>query len=183
MRTFILIGALIVVGLSPAGCAKEDPQQAKANALKGVQFGEPKNEPPAPEPPPPRKKDENEPQVKGNPQPKGLVQGVRAAAYRPERLNDLKNIALFFQQFVDQNNGRNPRTEEEFTDFFKREAGELVGRIKEKHYIVNLKVNMRDGNAVIAYESLQDQGGYQSVRVNGAIEPIPLEELRKLLMP
>ena len=182
MRTFILIGALIVVGLGPAGCAKEDPQQAKANALKGVQFGEPKNEPPAPEPPPPPKKNENEPKVKGNAPPKGLVQGVRAAAYRPERQNELRQIGIFFNQLYIETN-KNPRTKEEFIDYIKRDAGSIAQALKDDYYILNLKVNMRDANAVIAYESLQDQGGYQSVRVGGSVEPIPIDELRKLLMP
>ncbi|GEM_PF-6895090 len=117
-----------------------------------------------------------------NAPPKGLVQGVRAAAYRPERLNELRQIGIFFNQLCIEMN-KNPRTKEEFIDYIKRDASSIAQALKDDYYILNLKVNMRDANAVIAYESLQDQGGYQSVRVDGSVAPIPLEELKKLLMP
>jgi hypothetical protein len=44
-------------------------------------------------------------------------------------------------------------------------------------------VNTRDAGAVVAYESLQDQGGYQAARVDASVAPIPEAELRKLLTP
>ena len=113
--------------------------------------------------------------------PKGLVQGVRAAAYRPERLNELRQIGLFMNQLVDQNNGRVPRTKEEFIDFIKRDAASIAQAVQEEYYVLNLKVNMRNASAVIAYECLQDQGGYQSVRVDTSVGPIPLHELKQLV--
>lgn len=112
--------------------------------------------------------------------PKGLVQSVRAAAYRPERLNELRQIGIFFNQLYIETN-KNPRTKEEFIDYIKRDAGSIAQALQEDYYLLNLKVNMRDANAVIAYESLQDQGGFQAVRVDASVAPIPLDELKKLV--
>src|SRR5262249_7337106 len=121
-------------------------------------------------------------QIKPNPPPKGLVQNIRAAAYRPERQNELRQIGLFFQTFeIDQR--RVPRTEKEFIDYIKRDASGIAKAVEEKYYILNLKVNMRAANDIIAYESLTDAGGHQCVRVDGSVAPVPVEELRKLLTP
>ena len=177
MRVVFLFMLVTIVGTT--GCARDDAkEQAKADPLKGIKFD--KAPEPAPQPAP--KPAEPDIGVKGNAQPKGLVQGVRAAAYRPQRLNELKQIGIFFTQLVDETGGKNPRTEDEFINYIKRDSNTIAEAIKDKYYILNLKVNMRDGNAVIAYESLQDQGGYQSVRVAGSVAPIPIDELKKLVL-
>lgn len=174
-----VVAAILTCGL--IGCSNGDDakQQAKNGALKGVQFGDPKPDPPVeekkPEPP-------DVLQVKEKPAPKGLVQNVRASAYRPERQNDLKQIAIYFRTFTDERNGKNPKTDDEFIDYIKREANHLAKAIAEKYYILNLKVNMRNANGIIAYESLIDAGGYQAARVDGSVQAIPEDELRKLLM-
>ena len=164
----LLIGVvvLIVVMNMPRG---GDDVQAKDNAAPAPAPGQP----------------EALPRERGLPKngpPKGLVQSVRAAAYRPERLNELRQIGIFMTQLVDQNNGRVPRTKEEFIDYIKRDAASIAQALTDEYYILNLKVNMKDSYAVIAYESLQDQGGYQAVRVGGGVEPIRPDELKKLLM-
>jgi len=161
----LLIGVvvlIVVMNLPPAG----NDAQAKGNGAA----------PQAPVQPPPIER--------GLPKegpPKGLVQGVRAAAYRPERLNELRQIGIFMNQLADLNNGRAPRTKQEFIDYIKRDAAGIAQAIEEEYYVLNLKVNMRDSNAVIAYECLQDQGGYQSVRVDASVAPIPRHELEKLV--
>src|SRR5688500_3346530 len=93
---FLLVGVVVFVIVMNIPAADKGAQ-AKGNA----------EAPPAnlqPQPPPPIER--------GLPKegpPKGLVQGVRAAAYRPERLNELRQIGLFMNQLADQNNGRAPR--------------------------------------------------------------------------
>ncbi len=175
LAIFILFAAF---GLTTTGCSKEEPKQAKGDPLKGVTFDKPKPEPEPPPAPPPQPGL----QVKGNPVPKGLVQNVRAAALRPMRQNELKQIGLFFATFADEHGGKGPRTEEEFIDYIQRDARDIAQAIKEKYYILNLKVNLRDANAVIAYESLRDGLGYQAVRVGGSVEPVSEEDLNKLVL-
>ncbi len=174
-----VVAAILACGLIGCGNGDDAKQQAKNGAMKGVQFGDPK-----PDPPPEQKKPEPPDvlQVKGKPAPKGLVQGVRAAAYRPERQNDLKNIGFFFNEYV-TSHGRNPATEEDYLKHIEREAPHLAKAIRDKLYALNLKAKSFSSNSVIAYETLLDQGGYQSVRGDGSVQPIPEDELRKLLMP
>jgi hypothetical protein len=171
--------ALVLAGgLSGCGNGDDAKQQAKNGAMKGVQFGDPK-----PDPPPEEKKPEPPDvlQVKNKPAPKGLVQNVRAAAYRPERQNELRQIAIYFNLFNDERK-KNPKSDEEFIDYIKRDHGALATAIKDKYYILNLKVNVRNANGIVAYESLIDAGGYQAARVDGSVMAIPEDELRKLLM-
>ena len=178
MRLLAILVLLLTFVIGTIGCStKEEPKQANADPLKGVTFDKPKAEPPPPPQPPPQPML----QVKGN-APKGLTQNVRAAAYRPERLNELKQIGLFFHTFVDERNGKNPKSDEEFIDYIRRDSNSLALAIKEKYYILNLKVNMRDAGGVIAYESLIDGPGYQSVRVDGSVGPLCEDELKKLVL-
>lgn len=172
------VAVILACGLG--GCGNGDDakqQQAKNGAMKGVHIGEPE-----PEPPPVEKKPEPPDvlQVKGKPAPKGLVQGVRAAAYRPERQNDLKNIGFYFNDYVTAH-GRNPATEEDYLKHIQREAPHLAQAIRDKLYALNLKAKSFSSNSVIAYETLLDQGGYQSVRGDGSVQAIPEDELRKLV--
>jgi hypothetical protein len=120
-------------------------------------------------------------QVKPKSPPKGLVQNVRASAYRPMRQNELRQIATYFKNFELDNN-RAPRTDEEFINYIQREARDLAEAVKEKYYVLNLKVNMREASSVVAYEALTDAGGHQTVRVDASVAAVPVDELRKLVM-
>jgi len=178
MRIPMMVAAVILAcGLSGCGNGNDAKQQAKNGEMKGVQFGDPKPEPPMeekkPEPP-------DVLQVKNKPAPKGLVQNVRAAAYRPERQNDLKNIGFYFNDYV-TTHGRNPSSEEDYLKHIEREAPHLAKAIRDKLYALNLKAKSFSSNSVIAYETLLDQGGYQSVRGDCSVEAIREDELRKLL--
>jgi hypothetical protein len=176
MRVFVLCALIATVATTGCG-KKEDPQQAKADPMKGIVVGDPKPEPPPPPPPPP-----DQFKGKGNPPPKGLVQSVRAAAYRPERQNDLRTIGQFFNQYV-LNFNRNPKTDEEFLKFFERDAPVVAKAVRDGLYALNLNAKSLSSNSVIAYETLLDQGGYQAVRGDNSVEAIPEAELRKMTMP
>ncbi len=174
----IVATALLVSGLAGCGNGDDAKQQAKNGDMKGVRFGDPIPEPPMPEPPKPPP---DILQVKPNPPPKGLVQNVRAAAYRPDRQNELKNIGFFFNDYVTTHN-RNPATDEDFLKYMERDAPHLAKAIREKYYVLNLKAKSFSSNSVIAYETLTDQGGYQAVRGDCSVEAIREDELRKLIM-
>lgn len=119
--------------------------------------------------------------VKPNPNPKGLVQNIRATALRAGRQNEMKNIGQFFVLFVNDFN-RNPRTDDEFVQYIQRDDRGAAEAIKEKYYVLNLKANVRGGGGVIAYEELLDAGQHLVVRTDGSVALIPPDELQKLLM-
>lgn len=175
MRVLLLLAFMASVGV--AGCGGNDDAQAKADPNKGVVAGEIK---PVPEPPPPEPKPDDF-KGKGNAPPKGLVQGVRAAAYRPERQNDLKQIGFYFNEYV-TNFNRNPASQDDFVKHIERDMPVVAKAIRDGLYVINPKAKSFSSNSVIAYETLQDQGGYQSVRGDCSVMPIPEDELRKLLM-
>ena len=175
MRVFLLCTLLATIAAT--GCGnKEDPKQAKADPMKGIVIGVPKPDPEPPPPPPP------DPfKGKGNPAPKGLIGGVKAAAYRPERQNDLKTIGQMFVLYV-QTFNRNPKTDEEFVKYFERDAPAVAKAVRDGLYALNISAKL-SSNSVIAYETLMDQGGYQAVRGDTSVEAIPEAELRKMTMP
>ncbi len=113
--------------------------------------------------------------------PKTLVQNVRAAALRPERQNELRQIGLFFRNFEIENN-RNPRTDQEFIQYIQRDAPVIAKAIQDKYYILNLKVKMKGGSSgVIAWEYPADGPGHLVVRVDASVSPMSAEELKKAL--
>jgi hypothetical protein len=176
MRVLILLTIVTALGAA-AGCGKDDKNaQAKADKMKGIILeGQEKPAPaPAPMPPP------DNTGIKSNPKPKGLVQNIRAAGYRPMRQNELRQIAQFAAQFELTNN-RPPRSKEEFINYMKRDSPGIAQAIEEEYYVLNLKVNMKDANSVVAFESLTDAGGHQTARVDASVGPVAVEELRKLL--
>ncbi len=112
--------------------------------------------------------------------PQGVVQNVRAAAMRPERQNELRNIGQFFTIYFNDFN-RNPKTEEEFAKYIERDAPKIAEAIREKHYVLNMKAKI-GGPGVIAYEQLPDGGRHLAVRTDGSVDLIPPDELQTLLM-
>jgi hypothetical protein len=116
---------------------------------------------------------------KPNPNPQGVVENVRAAAMRPERQNELKQIGLFFHAYVTEHN-HNPRTDDDFVKYIEREARHIGEAIKDKYYVLNLKAKIT-GAGVIAYEPLLDRGCHLSVRTDGSVDLLSPEELQNLL--
>src|SRR5262245_35564042 len=111
--------------------------------------------------------------------PKGLVENVRAAAMRPERQNELKQIGLFYHSYVGEFN-HPPRTEDDFAKYIERDARQIAEAIKDKYYVLNLKAKIT-GAGVIAYEPLLDGGRHLSVRTDGSVDLLSPEELQNLL--
>lgn len=168
----VVLAALLVV-LVVVLIVKNRPEPVVAEKKKAP-------EPVAEEPEAPQ---DPKPQPQAKEQPRSLAQNIRQAALRPERQNELKQIGLFFKEFVDARNGKNPRTVDEFTDSLKVQYPLYVKLLKEKTYILNLKVNMRPGapTGVIAYDPLIDGAGHQAVRTDLSVSPIPPAELKQLL--
>lgn len=149
--------------LTLVGCEERRPVTVVAPPAPGVQNA------PLPTTPP------------QNQQPKSLVQSIRAAAYRPQRQNELRQIALFFQTFHDERK-HNPKTDEEFSAYIQRDAGGIAQALRDKYYVLNLRVNMR-GPGVIAYESPLDGGNHLVVFVGANVAPMSPADLKKALGP
>ena len=131
----------------------------------------------------PEEPEDPKPQVQPKPQPKSLAQNIRQAALRPERQNELRQIGLFFKEYVDSRNGKNPATLDEFTNSFRVQFPLFKKLLDEKTYILNLKVNMRAGapRGIIVYDPLIDGAGHQACGTDLTVFPVPTAELKKLL--
>lgn len=162
----IIAGALLLVGVLVVvivlNVRHADDAQAQGNGPQPMQ----------PQPLPGER-------FKPNPNPQGVVENVRAAAMRPERQNELKQIGLFYHSYVGEFN-HNPRTDDDFVKYIERDARQIAEAIKEKYYVLNLKAKIT-GAGVIAYEPLLDRGCHLSVRTDGSVDLLSPEELQNLL--
>ncbi len=141
----IIIGVVTIIVVSNA----EEPQ------AKGPRF-EP---PPAKPQPPPEKK----PPPKDIGEGKRVTDSIRARADRPGRLNELRQIGLFYAQYRDTFN-KPPRNVQDFVEFIKRNAPQIKKAFEEKYYF--LVVNVRD-NGIVAYEFDPDTQGRHGVAEMG----------------
>lgn len=133
--------------------------------------------PPQPvvQPEPPKFKD-----IGDKPRP-STAGNLRARIDRIERINELRNIGQFYQQYV-LNFNRPPKTAKDFTDFIGRDAPSIKQAIDEKYYFI--VPNVREGNAIVAYEFDPDtMGRHGTVRMGGqgANEDLSSQELLKQL--
>lgn len=133
----------------------------------------PLNLPPPPPPPQPVVQPEQE-KFKDIGDKKRSTTGIRARADRPARMNELRQIALFYVQYRDTLN-RPPKTVQDFTEYIKRDAPGIVQAIDEKYYV--LVPNVR-GDGIVAYERDPDQNNRHAVaHASTPVEEISTQEL------
>jgi hypothetical protein len=95
----------------------------------------------------------------------GAVMAVRKAVDREKAANDLKQIALFYQQFA-QENGHPPANLQEFLGYMQRDAGKIAQALKDGWYVVywNVRIDQLPSgasNTVLAYEKeVPKEGGW-----------------------
>ena len=114
--------------------------------------------------------------VGDKPRPSGNT-NLRARIDRIERINELRNIGSFYQQYV-LNFNRPPATANDFTEYIKRDAPGMKQAIDEKYYFI--VPNVRAGDAIVAYEFDPDtMGRHGTVRMGGqgAQEDMSSQEL------
>jgi hypothetical protein len=163
----ILVGVIAVIMASNAG----EPQ------AKGPP---PKLDPLPPIPPIVQPKQEQFKDIGEKKRPSGAG-NLRARIDRIERINELRNIGLFYQQYV-LNFNRPPANAKDFTEFIKSDSPTIKHAIDEKYYFI--VPNVRAGNAIVAYEFDPDtMGRHGSVRMGGqdAHEDLSSKELRAQL--
>ncbi len=102
---------------------------------------------------------------------------VRTRADRPARLNELRQIGMFYFQYTTDFNNRPPATVQAFTDYIKRDAPGIVQAINEKYYV--LVPGVRANNGIVAYEFNPDANGRHGVAELGgrAHEDLTSQEL------
>ncbi len=102
--------------------------------------------------------------------------GLRTRINRTERLNELRQIGLFYQSFG--GGVRPPSKLEDFVNSLKREAPQIAQAIQEKYYAIRL--NVRSG--IVAYEYDPDNfGKHGVVDTGGAARDITTEELLAMI--
>jgi hypothetical protein len=136
---------LLIVGVVVIVLAMGDRGDAQAK-------GKPKFDPPVePQPPP-----QQDPPKKDPPKDVGDKPRTEGTFYlrinRIERLNELKQIGIFYTQYSDTFN-RPPRNADEFVKYIARDAPAIAKAIQDKYYFI--VPNARSG--IMAYEFQPDQ--------------------------
>jgi hypothetical protein len=98
-----------------------------------------------PKPPPPPKPNNDKADIGTG---KRHTSGIRGRANRVERINELRQIRLFYEQYQTEF-GKAPQTVGAFVDYIKRDAPHIKQAIEEKYYVFLPKVT---GSGIIAYE-------------------------------
>ncbi len=132
--------------------------------------------PPIPAPPPPVKPNFDKVEIGDKPRPSGAG-NLRARIDRIERINELRNIGQFYQQYV-LNFNKPPASAKDFAEFIKRDAPGIKQAIDEKYYFV--VPNVRAGSGIVAYEFDPDTMGRHGIVLmggQGAHEDLTTQEL------
>jgi hypothetical protein len=166
-------GVLLVLALGASGCRK--PAGVNANAgggqnQPGVAPANPGGNPP--------------PQPAGGgggpaPQNAGGMD-VKRTINKGGAMNELHQIALFYQQFNTEM-GRSPGKVEEFIDYIKRDAPRATKNLQDGAYVLVLNARM-GSNSVLSYEKEPDRNGIQYVALgDGSVQKMTPEQLKAAL--
>jgi hypothetical protein len=165
----ILVVVLIVVMAVSAMTNREPDDQAKAKLQAMLAAQKP---PPLPPPVPPAKPNFDKVAIGEKKRPND---SIRARADRPERLNELRQIGLFYAQYKTEFN-KPPQTVQDFTEYIKRDSASIKKAIDDKYYIVLPKVNSNTG--ILAYEFDPDtRGQHGVVDASGVATEISTQDL------
>ena len=99
---------------------------------------------------------------------------LRLRAERTHRLNEMRQIALFYEDFRSTNGNRPPATVEAFLKHLPRDAQEIKKAIEDKYYVI--VPNVRSG--IVAYEFDPDTRSMHGFVDSGAaVSEISTDEL------
>lgn len=110
-------------------------------------------------------------------EPKTRLGNMRARGNRAEADNEMKQISLFFHQYVELHKNPKTRTLDSFLDFMKRDSNLLYNKIKvEKYYTMNLLARLGSED-ILVYETERYTSGYYCFRANNQMGDVPAQEL------
>jgi hypothetical protein len=110
-------------------------------------------------------------------EPKTRLGNMRARGSRAEADNEMKQISLFFHQYVDLHKNPKTRTLDSFLDFLKKDSNLLYNKIKvEKYYTMNLLARLGSED-ILVYETERYTSGYYCFRANNQMGDVPAHEL------
>jgi hypothetical protein len=164
-------GVLLLAALCGAGCRKP----AGGNANPGGGQNQPGVAQPNPGGNPPQ------PGGGGGPAPQNPAgMDIKRTIDKSGAMNELHQIALFYQQFNTEM-GRSPAKLEEFTDYIKRDAQRATKNLQDGAYILVLNARL-GSNSVLAYEKEPDRNGIQYVALgDGSVQKMTPDQLKAAL--
>jgi uncharacterized Zn finger protein (UPF0148 family) len=160
----LLVGIVVLVIVLVSSGGKKKADDPVAGPVK------------QPEPEPEKKQEEKQQPQEIGKKIRNESGGLRTRINRTERLNELRQIALFYQQYGD---GRRPPAKvEDFVRSLPRDAQQIAQAIEEKYYLI--RPGLRSG--IVAYEFDPDNFGMHGVvDISGAARDMPTAELLDLL--
>ncbi len=161
------LAVVLAAGLL-AGCNKDNNSStdgARAQGQPNPAVGDPQQPNPA----------------DGNAQrPKQPVSGIRRAIDRQKVQNDLKQMALFYANYIAEH-GKAPAKLEQFKDSIKREGRHLIKALEDGDYVLVL-VRSPGAETVLAYEKNPDFQGKHIVAMGDAsVQTLTTADLQKKL--
>lgn len=109
--------------------------------------------------------------------PKSFIGNLRARGDRLERDNEMRQIAIFYEQYCDVNKNPASRNLQTFLDFMKKDSLTIHDAIKDKHYTVNLKAK-QGSEDIIVYETEEYTVGWYVFRANQQFGNVTKAELQ-----
>jgi hypothetical protein len=100
--------------------------------------------------------------------------GLRERIERPNILQELHQLGLFYQQYFTEFNHA-PATQDDFRSYIERDAAKMAEGIKEGYYTVVCKVPNIASSTVLAYQTEPDPEGYRYV-VSGDMSVNKMDE-------
>lgn len=108
----------------------------------------------------------------------GGVGAIRRVIDRAEVQGQLKQLGIFLQQHVALN-GSAPKTKQEFTEIFKRDAPKIY-KMFEDNYYGYVPVGRPNSNTIVVYEMSADNAGNHLVlKGDGSVSSITTGQLRQ----
>lgn len=113
--------------------------------------------------------------------PKSLLGRARAKGDRAKLDNEMRQIAIFFNQYCIEAPSPGARTVDGFLNYIRRDSNVIYSAIKEeKFYTVNVKAQL-SSDSIIAYETEPYDNGYYCIKSNGFIGIVPEKEWKASL--
>ena len=166
----LVLGGVLAMNAMASREADEKAMAKLQAALAAVQ------KPPEPPPAKPAKPNFDKADIGDKPRP---TNNIRLRAERPGRLNELRQIGLFYQTYRSEFN-KPPQTVQEFAEYIKRDAPAIKQAIEEKYYVVLPRVMANQG--IVAYEFDPDTASRHGVvDSTGAAQEITTAELVELI--
>jgi hypothetical protein len=130
--------------------------------------------------PPPKKNPVQQPAPQPQPHPEQRVAGIANRGEDTAVMNDMKNIGIFYNQYL-ITNPRGPKSTKAFADEIRRDAPHIAQALDKQIYVLLPGVR-RSANMIVAYDVPGNTALQHIVLMgDGSVQAMPQQELQQYL--